>query len=154
MDPLVDDGSVAVEEKDGGVGDPALVVPDLAPELRVMAIQVIVQHPQVADDAAALVGEQRIRDPVLRGKSRERLDGVVADRKQRDLGAGEVGGDALQLDELRLTVGSPPRTSVEDDERAAAPARLVQADGRAALIGQRYVGKRRADRRPLPAQFV
>jgi hypothetical protein len=120
----------------------------------VVPVQVIVEHPEVPNSAAALVGQKRIRDPVFRGKRRERRYGVVTDRKQRDIGVGEIGGDTLQLNELRFAVRSPPRTAVENDDRLPAPARLLKAHRRPGLIGQGNVGKPRSDRGTLCVQFL
>lgn len=62
-------------------------------------------------------------------------DGVVADREYRDTGVFESGMDLLQLDQLRLTVGSPIGTAVEQDEGPSARPRRVQIDGRPRLVG-------------------
>jgi hypothetical protein len=119
-----------------------------------MTVQVVVQHPQVANDPAAHIGQQRIRDPLLCREPGQRLYRVVTDRKQRDLGAVEIRGDLLQLDELRFTVRSPPRAAVEDHKRPAAPSRLLKAHRDSGLIRQRDVGKPRSDRRTLSGQLV
>jgi hypothetical protein len=54
--------------------------------------------------------------------------------------------DALQLDQLRLAVGSPDRTAVEGDDRAPALAVPVKIDRLATLIRQANVRKYLADR--------
>jgi hypothetical protein len=150
VEPFLDHDPASVEEEDGGIRDTTLVVPDRTPELRVMPIQVLVQHAQFLDGSAPFVRKQRKSNPVLRRKSGKRVDGIVANRKQCRVGPGQVRPDSLQLDELRLAVGSPPRTAVEHDKRSPAPARLPKANERSGLVGQSDVGETLPDPGTLP----
>jgi hypothetical protein len=53
----------------------------------------------------------------------------------------------LQLDELRLAVGSPAGAAEEHDQSPSSRARGVQVDDGPALVGQPDVGERRAQSR-------
>jgi hypothetical protein len=91
---------------------------------------------------------------VLLGERPEHRRRVVADRKHGDGLLGQTGQDSLQLDELRLAERSPVGAAVEDDERPALPAALVEVDGLPELVGQAHVRESlslaRADRREVP----
>lgn len=56
------------------------------------------------------------------GKVSERGHLVVADGEQPDAPVLKLVGDALQLDQLRLAVGSPARAAIEEDGRTATTA--------------------------------
>jgi len=84
-----------------------------------MRFEVHVDQAELADDAAALVTEERVGDAVRRGERREARDGVIADRVQGVPGVSQCGKDALQLDQLRLAIRSPSRAPVEDDQGLA-----------------------------------
>jgi hypothetical protein len=90
---------------------------------------------------------------VLLGEAGKHLDSVVADGEEGDPLALEVGEAALQLDELRLAVGSPGGAAVEDDERPPIGAGSVQIDGAAVLIGQHDIGESIADGRTDAAEI-
>jgi len=100
-----------------------------------------VEQPERADHPAALVSEKRIPDAVRVGEGSKDRDRVVADREERIAGGVKLRQDPLQLDQLRLAIRSPPRASVEDDERPAGPARGMQVDRAAVLVGKDDVGE-------------
>jgi osmoprotectant transport system ATP-binding protein len=112
-----------------------------------MCDEIGVQDAELADHAAALVGEERVGDAVRLRERGEPALVVVADREERVARVSERRGDPLQLDQLRLAVRSPPRAAVEHDERAPRAARGMQVDERAVLVGEPHVGEARADRR-------
>ena len=60
------------------------------------------------------------------GELGEHVYRVVADGKDRDLVAREVGQGALQLHELRLAEGSPTSTTVKKHDRTTPGAGLMQ----------------------------
>jgi hypothetical protein len=60
-----------------------------------------------------------------------------------EIGANLVGQSALQLDELRLTEGSPCRAAMEYYQGPTAASGLVQTEGVTMLIWQHHVGKTR-----------
>lgn len=66
---------------------------------------------------------------------------IVADADQPDPAALELAFDLLQLNELRFAVGSPGGAAVEDDERSAPGAPLVEPDQLALGIWQLEVGE-------------
>jgi hypothetical protein len=90
VEPFLDHDPVSVKPEDGGIRDATLVVSDRTPELRVMPIQVLVEHAQFRDGSTPFVRKQGKSNAVLRRKSGERLDGIVANREQRRIGSGEV----------------------------------------------------------------
>ncbi len=73
---------------------------------------------------------------------------VVADREDGVAGAVQSRKDPLQLDQLRLAVGSPNRAAMQDHDRATHVPALVQIDQLTALVGQPDVRERLADLRP------
>ena len=73
----------------------------------------------------------------------EHIDAIVTDGEDDDVLPFKVGQTALQLDELRLTEGSPGRTAMEDDQGPSAASGLVQTEGVTMLIWQHHVGKTR-----------
>jgi len=66
----------------------------------------------------------------------EHIDGIVTDGEDDDVLAFKVGQTALQLDELRLTEGSPCRAAMEDYQGPTAASGLVQTEGVTMLIWQ------------------
>lgn len=54
----------------------------------------------------------------------------------------------LQLDQLRLTVGSPAGAAEEDDQRPPSRALRVEIDEAPVLIGEAHVGKMGTDGGP------
>ncbi|HEV2010857.1 MAG TPA: hypothetical protein VGS17_07515 [Candidatus Limnocylindria bacterium] len=109
--------------------------------------KVFIEDPERADDGASLVGEQLKGDAVLGGELAQPALMVIADRKERDAGGIERAGDPLQLDQLRLAIGSPPRAAVEHDDRTTFPACVVQVHEGAVLVGETDIGKGIADAR-------
>ena len=107
-----------------------------------MLVHLLVEHPQLPDDLAALVGEQREGDAVGGGEAGQHVHGVVADAEDGDVVPLEVGQVPLQFDQLRLAERSPPGTAVEDDQALASRTSLVEIDGLAVLVGQHHVGER------------
>jgi hypothetical protein len=95
----------------------------------------LVQEAESPDHVAALIGQERERDAMLRRERSKDRDRIVAHGEERHAPGGENGKHTLQLDELRLTKRSPLCAAVEDDEGRAASAGLVQIDHRARLIG-------------------
>ena len=79
-----------------------------------MLVHLLVQHPQLPDDFAALVGEQREGDAVGGGEAGQHAHRVVADAKDGDGVPLEIGQVPLQLDQLRLAERSPLGTAVEN----------------------------------------
>ena len=112
-----------------------------------MLLETRVEHAERSDDAAALVREERICDAVRPREVREHRDGVVADREERVALTREVGGDPLQLDQLRLAVRSPLRAAIEDDDGGPASAGAMDVHRLPVLIGQPHVGERLTDPR-------
>ena len=112
-----------------------------------MLVHLLVQHPQLPDDLAALVGEQREGDAVGTGKAGQHVHRVVADAKDGDVVPREVGQVPLQFDQLRLAERSPRGTAVKDDQSPPPVAGLVQLDTLAVLIGQDDVREALPNRR-------
>ena len=112
-----------------------------------MLVHLLVQHPQLPDDLAALVGEQREGDAVGTGKAGQHVHRVVADAKDGDVVPREVGQVPLQFDQLRLAERSPRGTAVEDDQSPPPVAGLVQIDALAVLIWQDDVREALPNRR-------
>ena len=100
-----------------------------------MGFEVLVEHPERADDPTSFITEERVGDPCPVGE-RAKIGGtVVADREQGVARALEPGQRSLQLDQLRLAVRSPDRAPVQDHDGATPIAPGVQIDDLAALIG-------------------
>jgi hypothetical protein len=78
---------------------------------------------------------------MLFGEAAQHIDGIVADGKNRDVLAREVGQAALQLDELRFAEGSPAGAAMEHHQGAATGAGLVQIDALAMLVRYNDVGE-------------
>jgi hypothetical protein len=93
---------------------------------RVMVdVEVAVQQTELGDDPAALVREQREPYAFCFSKVPQYLGWIVTDSDQSDSIATKLAEDLLQLDQLRLAVGSPTSASVKDHERpSAGPPRI------------------------------
>jgi len=88
-----------------------------------------------------LIREQRVGDRVLVRERAQDLDGIVADREERDLLCNQRRMDVLQLDQLRLAERSPLRASVENDDGFPSRARLVDIDHPPHLVRQPNIGE-------------
>jgi hypothetical protein len=87
---------------------------------------------------------------MLFGETGQHVHGIVADGKDRDVLALEVGLAALQLDELRLAERSPASAPMEHHQGTPASSSCVEVDGTPVLVWQNDVGEpvpnRRSDR--------
>ncbi len=106
-----------------------------------MLVHLLVLHPQLPDDLAPLVGEQREGDAMGGGEAGQHVHRVVADAKDGDAVPLEVGQVPLQLDQLRFAERSPFGTAVEDDQPLAPCTGLVENDGPAVLVRKHHVGE-------------
>jgi hypothetical protein len=77
---------------------PEAVLPFRDAEGGVMLVHLRIQHPQLLDDPAALVGQQREGDAVGGGETGQHVHWVVADAKDGDVVPLEVGQVPLQFD--------------------------------------------------------
>ena len=137
VEPLAPHRAICVEHERPRVRDPGDGLGRL-----------FVQQPELPDRVAALVGEQRVGDPVLCCESREHLDAVVADRVERVASAAEFFPDSLQLNELRFAERSPAGAAVEDHERGPPRPVRVKIQGRAIGAHERKIREGCANSRP------
>lgn len=112
-----------------------------------MRSQVTIQQTKLGDHMTAHVSEKWKADASGGREFIQDFGRVVADPDQPDPAPLELPVYLLQLNELRLAVGSPGGASVEDDQRAPAIAPAVQPHRPPFGIRQLEVGKRVAERR-------
>ena len=136
LDSLLGYGPRLVEDKNGRVRDPLLMRTGLDSEGCVVGLQLSVQQTQFGDDAAAHIGQKREVDPLGRGKVPQHLLRVIADSDQRDAGADQLAVYLLQLNELRLAVGSPLGASIEHNQGTTACPPSVEGNRLTASIGE------------------
>jgi hypothetical protein len=99
-----------------------------------MRIDVFVEQAKGADRLAPLVRKEGILNPMFGCKPGQHIHRIIADRKEGNMGALEVGEPALQLNELRLAEWSPHGAAMEDHQGAMLASGLVQIDEIAMLI--------------------
>jgi hypothetical protein len=117
LEELVDDDAALVEDEDAGISDSKLFPPGADAVLGVLRLEMLVVEAEITNDPTSLVRQQLVGDAALRGECLQRRDRIVANREDGDASPLEIRRARLQLDELRLAVGSPARAAVEDDER-------------------------------------
>jgi hypothetical protein len=132
----INDETVPIEYKQARVGGTRVtrIVRNVISS--VLSLDVPVQQPQMFDERAALVGEQRKGEVELGGRTSERRRRVVADHEGDDVCGLETLLDPLQLDQLRTTVRSPLRAADEHDEGPPSCACGVDINLAAGLVRQ------------------
>jgi hypothetical protein len=81
-------------------------------------LRLIVQDAKASDDCGPRVGDQREPDSSRVGEFLERRRRIVADRNEPETLLPDLIVAALQLDELRLAIGSPVGRAEEHEHRA------------------------------------
>ncbi|GAC1641803.1 MAG: hypothetical protein NVS9B11_09680 [Candidatus Dormibacteraceae bacterium] len=112
-----------------------------------MRSQVTIQQTKLGDHMTAYVCEKWEANASGGREFIQDLGRVVADPDHPDPAPLDLPVYLLQLNELRLAVGSPGGASVEDDQRAPAIAPAVQSHRPPFGIRKLEVGKRVAERR-------
>jgi hypothetical protein len=102
--------------------------------VRIVLWDVLVDDSECLDDLDRGVGEQWKGDPCTVGKVGEKLDSVVADRRDPDTALGEVPLLLFQLDQLGLAVVSPVGGSIKEQQQTVGPAQILERPHRAGLI--------------------
>jgi hypothetical protein len=96
-DSPLDNNPRFVQHKYGWESDPVLVIACLDPEGCMVCLQITIQQPELGDDAAARIRQERELDPSRAGKFAKRLLGIVTDPDQGYAAANKLPVDPLQL---------------------------------------------------------
>jgi hypothetical protein len=104
-------------------GDDALAIDDERPRMRDAVrsrprLVLVVENAEAPDDCRPGIGDQGKRDATRVSEPLERLCRIVTNGDEPETMPADVVVAALQLDQLRLAVGSPVGRSKEDEHGA------------------------------------
>ena len=115
---------------------------------RVGARDVGIENSVAADHCAALVREHREGYLMCAGETGQHRGRIVTDRRQSQAALCERAGRMLQLDELRLAIGSPVGAAGESQQHPLTAHQALERVGAAVLILQFKRRSGLADRDP------